>query len=145
MFTTLARQTPDVDRRRFLMQGAKRFIQKSVSNLHDIGDRMFEALFPFDSEVKCIMNDLFVVNNSMLALPPWSDQTHGNFDENEVLTALLLGISRRHAAGHFVKIYFLQFIALFEQISPATMFTEETSGTHALREVAAMDAVFFLP
>ena len=74
----------------------------------------------------------------MLSLPPWSETTHGNFDENDVLAALVLAIFRRDAAGHFAKIYWLDFLALFKQISAETMVTEETAGTRVLAEAMGL-------
>ena len=87
-----------------------------------------------NSNVNISMGDLSWLNERLLAIPRWSDATHGDYDENWALVTLMLGLFRRRAKNGLVLISVLDFYDTFTQMCPATMIDEHTSGTDVLRE-----------
>lgn len=110
-----------------------------IQNIDNIVATMtspYEVYFPHNimalSNKKMAITELLWLNRRICSINTWSDNTHGNYDENDTIVSLMLGIFRMSA--EWVPISLLDFLQLLGTICPLTFIDEDTAGATVLAQ-----------
>lgn len=89
------------------------------------------------STKKSAINELFWLNHQLLNICPWSEKTHGSFDENDRLVAFVLGMFRISEEVEWKIVSLLELWYLFKALCPSSVIDKETTGIALLEHCLA--------
>jgi len=84
----------------------------------------FQHVVPYMIKKKAY-NERYWLKHRLVCIRPWSEKTHGSFDENDRLVAFMLAMFRISGQVEWKSIYYYDFLYLFQALCVSTLIDED--------------------